>query len=634
MYFDPLQYRYPSRRSVVYGKRGMVCTSQTLAAQAGLDILKQGGNAVDAMLATAICMAVLEPTSNGLGSDTFALVWREKEHKLYGLNGSGYAPRALTPEAMQAKGYARMPERGWTSVTVPGAPAAWAELHQKFGRLPFEKLFAPAIAYAEDGFPLQPIVGLLWQQAEKVFEPFKERPAFKPFFETFLRFGGKSDTSHDESGLAESEQRKTMASGIEASAGVNSAAGSAYGAPAIGSMVKLPELAQTLRELAATHCESFYRGQLAQAMDKFSKETGGYLRAEDLAAYRAEWVEPLHTNYKGYEVYELPPNGHGLVVLMTLNILQALAKREQGRAGEPEALAGKAATSAGGEAASADSCQVGAVGKGAASADSCQVGAMGLGAAPFLPARDDPATIHQQLEAMKLAYADGLAYIADPRCMQMSVDYLLSQAYAQKRSAEIGPEAILPQPVDPNSGGTVYMCAADEEGNMISLIQSNFKGFGSGIVIPGTGISLNDRACSFSLDPAAANCLAPGKKPYHTIIPGFLMKDGEALGPFGVMGAFMQPQGHVQVLQNLIDFGLNPQEALDAPRWQWIRGKRIELEAGFGDEVAAALRKRGHEVTMMKDLISFGRGQMILKGRDGVFCGATEPRTDGGVAAW
>ena len=288
-------------------------------------------------------------------------------------------------------------------------------------------------------------------------------------------------------------------------------------------------------------------------------------------------MTPLSVNYKGYDVCELPPNGHGIVALMALNILRHLD------------------TSAG---------------------------------------RDDELTVHRQLEAMKLAFTDGRTYISDPRYMKMKTDFLLGENYAAERAAEIGDSALMPSPIDPNCGGTVYMCAADGEGNMISHIQSNFRGFGSGIVIPGTGIALNDRGNGFSMDPASDNCVAPGKKPYHTIIPGFLMKDGRALGPFGVMGGFMQPQGHVQVLMNMIDYGLNPQEALDAPRWQWLGGRKIEIETGFGNELAEALRRRGHEVTMTDDFISFGRGQIILRDDNGVLMGATEPRADGTVAAW
>jgi len=539
MKFDSLHYRYPSRRSVVYGKNGMVCTSQPLAAQAGLDILKKGGNAVDAIIATATCMTVLEPTGNGMGSDAFALYWDAKSKRLYGLNGSGYAPAAMTLEAMKAKGYEKMPDRGWDAVTVPGAPSAWAELHKRFGKLPFADLFQSAISYADNGYPVHPIVGLLWERAAKVFAPYKNKLEFQPYYETFLK----------------------------------------NGAPAIGSLVKLPYHAKTLKELAVTNCESYYRGKIAQAIDEFAKKTGGLMRAEDLAKYKAEWVEPIHTNYHGYDVCEIPPNGHGIVALMTLNIINKMAL---------------------------------------------------LGTS-----HDDEAIIHKQLEALKQAFIDGQTYVADARSMKkVKVEYLLSDAYAQKRCSEIGEIALTPKPVNPDCGGTVYMCAVDGEGNMISYIQSNYKGFGSGIVIPGYGISLNDRACGFELNSDSDNCLAPGKKPYHTIIPGFLMKDGKALGPFGVMGGYMQPQGHVQVMMNMIDFGMNPQEALDAPRWQWIGGKKVEIETGFKPEIVEALKKRGHEIKVEEDFTSFGRGQIIIRDEEGVLIGATEPRTDGCVASW
>ena len=541
MSFNPLENRYPSRRSVVYGKKGMVCTSQTLAAQAGLDILKKGGNAIDAVLTTAICMTVLEPTSNGLGSDAFALVWIKKDARLYGINGSGYAPKQLTKDNLAKLGIEdKIPDRGWLPVTVPGAPSAWAEIHKKFGKLPFADLFTAAITYAEEGFPVQPIVGDLWKRAEKVFAPYKDKPEFKPFYDTFMPNGK---------------------------------------APAIGGLVKLPDHAKTLRLLAESKCESYYRGEIAEAIDKFSRETGGLLRKEDLADYHAEWVEPIHTNYHGYDVCEIPPNGHGIVALMTLNIINQL-KLENGN-------------------------------------------------------HDDVTTIHKQLEAMKLAFTDGKTYVADSRYMKkMNVTYMLGEEYATKRAQEINDLALEPKPVDPHCGGTVYLCAADEEGNMISYIQSNYKGFGSGIVVPGYGISFNDRGSDFSLDPNKDNYLVPGKKPYHTIIPGFLMKDGKAVGPFGVMGGYMQPQGHVQVMMNLIDFGMNPQDALDAPRWQWVGGKKIELEPGFGEEVAKELLKRGHEVKVNTDFTGFGRGQIILRNEEGVLVGATEPRTDGVVAVW
>lgn len=536
--FDAQEYKYASRRRVVHAKRGMVCTSQPLASQAGLTILQQGGNAIDAAIATAICQTIVEPTNNGLGSDCFALVWTGG--KLHGLNGSGYAPQRLTPEAVAASGATeKMPLRGWEAVTVPGAPSAWAELHKRFGRLPFAKLFEPAIYYAEQGYPVSPIVARFWQEGIDALTPYKNNPAIAPWFATFDVHGN----------------------------GV---------APQTGEMVTLPDHAKTLRILADSYCESYYRGELAQKLVEFSDKTGGYLSLEDLADYRAEWVEPVHINYHGYDVWEMPPNGHGITALMALNILKDMK----------------------------------------------------------IGAKDTGDTFHKQIEAMKLAFADGMHYIADPRYMQTRVEELLSDAYSAQRRALIGETALEPTHGKPFCGGTVYLCTADGEGNMVSFIQSNYKDFGSGIVLPGYGINLNDRGAGFSLNPELDDYLAPRKKPYHTIIPGFLTHEGEAVGPFGVMGAYMQPQGHVQVIMNTLDWLLNPQSALDAPRWQWIAGKEIWLESSVAPEIVEDLRRRGHEVRVLEDDTTFGRGEIIWRDSNGVLAGATEPRADGVVAAW
>lgn len=536
--FNAQEYKYASRRRVVHAKRGMVCTSQPLASQAGLTILQQGGNAIDAAIATAICQTIVEPTNNGLGSDCFALVWTGG--KLHGLNGSGYAPQRLTPEAVAASGATeKMPLRGWEAVTVPGAPSAWAELHKRFGRLPFAKLFEPAIYYAEQGYPVSPIVARFWQEGIDALTPYKNNPAIAPWFATFDVHGN---------GLA----------------------------PQTGELVTLPDHAKTLRILADSYCESYYRGELAQKLVEFSDKTGGYLSLEDLAEYRAEWVEPVHINYHGYDVWEMPPNGHGITALMALNILKDM-----------------------------------------------EIGA-----------KDTGDTFHKQIEAMKLAFADGMHYIADPRYMQTRVEELLSDAYAAQRRALIGETALEPTHGKPFCGGTVYLCTADGEGNMVSFIQSNYKDFGSGIVLPGYGINLNDRGAGFSLNPELDDYLAPRKKPYHTIIPGFLTHEGEAVGPFGVMGAYMQPQGHVQVIMNTVDWLLNPQSALDAPRWQWIAGKEIWLESSVAPEIVEDLRRRGHEVRVLEDDTTFGRGEIIWRDSNGVLAGATEPRADGVVAAW
>lgn len=536
--FNAQEYKYASRRRVVHAKRGMVCTSQPLASQAGLTILQQGGNAIDAAIATAICQTIVEPTNNGLGSDCFALVWTGG--KLHGLNGSGYAPQRLTPEAVAASGATeKMPLRGWEAVTVPGAPSAWAELHKRFGRLPFAKLFEPAIYYAEQGYPVSPIVARFWQEGIDALTPYKNNPAIAPWFATFDVHGN----------------------------GV---------APQTGELVTLPDHAKTLRILADSYCESYYRGELAQKLVEFSDKTGGYLSLEDLAEYRAEWVEPVYINYHGYDVWEMPPNGHGITALMALNILKGM-----------------------------------------------EIGA-----------KDTGDTFHKQIEAMKLAFADGMHYIADPRYMRTRVEELLSDAYAAQRRALIGETALEPTHGKPFCGGTVYLCTADGEGNMVSFIQSNYKDFGSGIVLPGYGINLNDRGAGFSLNPELDDYLAPRKKPYHTIIPGFLTHEGEAVGPFGVMGAYMQPQGHVQVIMNTVDWLLNPQSALDAPRWQWIAGKEIWLESSVAPEIVEDLRRRGHEVRVLEDDTTFGRGEIIWRDSNGVLAGATEPRADGVVAAW
>ena len=535
--FDALKYSYPSVRRVVYGTKGMVCTSQPLAAQAGLDILKRGGNAIDAAVATAACLTVLEPTSNGLGSDAFALVWIEKDHKLYGLNASGLSPMGIPVDEIRAKYGTEMPKRGWVPVTVPGAPGAWAELSQKYGKLSMKETLAPAAGYARDGYPVSPVISRLWENSYQEFRRTFQDPCFENWFHTFAPNGR---------------------------------------APKAGEVITLPDHARTLEELAETNCESFYRGALAEKIDAFSRETGGYLRKEDLAQFHAKWVEPISTNYRGYTVSEIPPNGHGIVVLMALNILEGFQFTE----------------------------------------------------------RDTFQSIHRQIEAMKLAFTDGKRYVADPRFMQVTPEQMLSKDYAAKRRALIGDQAILPEPGDPSCGGTVYLCAADAEGNMVSYIQSNYMGFGSGIVVPGTGISLQNRGNNFSLDPESENCLAPGKRSYHTIIPGFLSKDGRAIGPFGVMGGFMQPQGQLQVVMNTIDFGMNPQEALDAPRWQWVGGKNIEVERAFPYAVTESLVRAGHSVKVLPESLSMGRGQIIWRNEDGVLVGATEPRTDGMVAVW
>ena len=534
---DFYKYQYASKRRVVFGHHGMVCTTQPLAAQAGLDIMKKGGNAIDAAIATAICMTVLEPTSNGIGSDSFALVWTKD--KLHGLNASGHAPMKASVETIKNMGHTEVPNYGFIPVTVNGAPSAWKELSKTFGKLPFNELFEAAIDYAENGFPVQPNTSYLW---DKAFNTYKENLSgneFENWFKTFAPNGR---------------------------------------APRPGEIFKLPNHALTLRELADTGCESYYRGAIAEKIDSFSKAYGGLIRKEDYASYYPEWVEPISTSYRGYDVWEIPPNGHGLVALMALNIVEGF---------------------------NFDANSYGSVD-----------------------------TLHKQIEAMKLAFVDGQHYIADPHFMKVSVEKLLSKKYADSRRQTICDTALTPKKGDPDCGGTIYLCTADEEGNMVSYIQSNYRGFGSGLVVPGTGIALHNRGNNFSLIEGTENCIEPGKKPYHTIIPGFLSKSGKAIGPFGVMGGFMQPQGHLQVVTNTIDFNMNPQEALDAPRWQWVGGKNIQVEREFPYAVTEELIRKGHNISVLPESTTFGRGNIIWRDENGTLIGATEPRADGYVSAW
>ncbi|WP_201755653.1 gamma-glutamyltransferase family protein [Paenibacillus glycinis] len=535
MPFEPLYNPYPSQRMTTYGRKGMVATSQPLAAQAGLDMLKKGGNAIDAAIAAAACLTVVEPNSNSIGGDTFAIVWAEG--KLHGLNASGPSPAAISLEQVKAQGLERMPAYGMVPVTVPGTPAAWAALSERFGRLPLTDVLQPAIDYAEQGFPVSPTIARYWADGFRNIGDLQD-DLFEPWFDTFAPEGR---------------------------------------APAAGEIWRSGAHARTLRSIAETKAESFYRGELADRIDLHFRERGGYLRKSDLAAYEPEWVEPIHVDYKGYEVWEIPPNGQGLVALIALNILKGFD----------------------------------------------------------FAAKDTVETYHKQIEAVKLAFADGLKYITDPRAMRVSVEALLSDAYADERRALIGERALVPEPGEPPKGGTVYLAAADGEGNMVSFIQSHAGDFGAGVVIPGTGICMQNRGSGFSLDPEHPNVLAPGKKTFHTIIPGFLTKNGVPVGPFGVMCGSIQPQAHVQILLNTIEFGLNPQAALDAPRWRWLREKIIEVEPQFPDYLAQALARRGHTVQRAVDSGMFGRGQIIWRDPvSGVLAGGTEPRADGEVAAW
>ncbi|MCQ1530038.1 gamma-glutamyltransferase [Lutispora saccharofermentans] len=535
MKFDALNNPYKCKRYTAYAKYGMVATSQPMAAAAGMEILKKGGNAIDAAVAVAACLTVCEPTSNGIGGDAFAIA--AVGGKLYGLNASGPSPMAISIDKLEKRGYKEIPRYGFVPVNVPGAPAAWAALSRRFGKLPLKEALAPAIRYAQEGYVISVILGKNWNKAYNIYKENLKGDEFKYWFETFAPKGR---------------------------------------APKAGEIMTLPDHAKTLIKIAETDAEAFYRGELAERIDAFSRRYGGYIRKEDLENYKAEWVEPIYTKYRDYEVCEIPPNGQGIVALMALNILKGFEFRE----------------------------------------------------------KDSLDTYHKQIEAIKLAFEDAQRYVTDMRKMKVKVEDLLSDAWADEKRKRIGSAALTPLPSEEQRGGTVYLATADGEGNMVSFIQSNYMGFGSGLVVPETGIALQNRGRNFSFDPGHDNALEPGKKTYHTIIPGFLTKDKKPVGPFGVMGGFMQPQGHVQVIMNLIDFNLNPQAALDAPRWQWIRGKKVELEDTLPEEIAKALEDIGHEVTVTDDNTGYGRGQIILRDESGVLAGGTENRTDGTILAW
>ncbi len=538
--FDPLDHKYPSVRYPVYARGGMVNCSSPQASAAGLEVLRKGGNAMDAAVAAAATLTVVKPTSNGLGSDAFALIWSEKGRKLFGLNSSGRAPALATIENILASGQAtdgKMPRDGWLPVTVPGAPKAWAEVVSRFGKLSLAEDLAPAVNYARNGYPCGANLADMWESGIRTYRKHGDDPVYKALFDTFAPGGNM---------------------------------------PKAGDVIVLPDHANTLEEIGATNAESYYTGELAKKIDAESRRFGGLLRYEDLAAHKADWVEPISVNYRGCDVCEIPPNGQGIVALMTLNILKEFE----------------------------------------------------------LTGRDSLQTVHRQLEAMKMAFADAFRYVTDPAHMDIDYHDLLQPTYGAMRAAEMTDRAQIWTHRLPPKSGTVYLCAADGEGNMVSFIQSNYNGFGSGIVVSGTGIALQNRGADFSLDPQAANCLKPGKRSYHTIIPGFLMQGGKPVGPFGVMGAYMQPQGHVQVVCNAVDFRLDPQQCLDAPRWQWLRDGRVILEPGFGEEFVKKLRETGHGASLETNRVLFGRGQMIVRLENGVLCGGTEPRCDSNIACY
>ncbi|QKF49192.1 gamma-glutamyltransferase family protein [Pseudomonas graminis] len=530
--FDDLDYSQPyaSARSPVMGNN-MVACSQPLAAQAGLDMLRQGGNAVDAAIAAAMVLTVVEPTGCGIGSDAFAIVWDGKT--LQGLNASGRSPQAWTAEHFA--GQQEMPQRGWASVTVPGAVSAWVALSERYGKLPFATLAAPAIGYARNGYQVTPIIAELWRRGAGLL---KDQPGFA---ECFLQSGK---------------------------------------APKAGEKVMLKDHAKTLELIADTKGEAFYRGELAQAMISHANANGSVMSLEDLANHQVDWIDTLSVPYAGAVVHELPPNGQGIATLAGLGILEAL----------------------------------------------------GVGEQPV----NSVETVHPVLEAMKLALADLNQHVTDNDHMRVAAEHMLDPAYLRDRAALVGEQAQDPLHGAPKAGGTVYLSAADESGMMVSFIQSNYMGFGSGVVVPGTGISLQNRGAGFTLDPDHVNTVAPGKRPFHTIIPGFVMNaDGTPLMSFGLMGGPMQAQGHLQMMLRILRYKQNPQAAADAPRWRIESGLKVAVERSFDPQVIEALRAKGHDVEVEdpSGVFAFGGAQIIQRTAHG-YVGGTDPRKDGLVAAY
>jgi gamma-glutamyltranspeptidase/glutathione hydrolase len=520
-------HSYPSRRSAVLADN-IVATSQPLAAQAGLAMLARGGNAVDAAIATAITLTLVEPSGNGLGSDAFAIIWDGAE--LHGLNASGRSPAAWTPERFA--GQEKMPFRGWESVIVPGAVSAWVALSERFGKLPFADLFAPAIGYATDGFIVTPVIAELWRRAAA------DLGEYPGFAETFLP-DGKS--------------------------------------PKAGERFKNAPLARTLKLIADTKGEAFYRGELADAICGFAQEHGAALTQEDMAAHKADWCGTISKKFDDLELHEIPPNGQGIAALMALGILSHTSIRA-------------------------------------------------------LEA-DDPQAYHLQIEAMKLALVDAETYVADGDHMsEVTSEALLDDAYLATRAALIDPAHAQDFGAGaPKNGGTVYLSAADSSGMMVSFIQSNYAGFGSGIAIPGTGISMQNRGAGFSLDPASPNVVGPGKRPFHTIIPGFLMGADGPLMSFGVMGGPMQAQGHVQMVLRTQLWGQDPQMAVDAPRWRVIDGRRIACEDKMRADILEALTTMGHDISLESpdNAFGFGGAQLICKLGEKGYAAGSDPRKDG-----
>lgn len=545
--YDRLTGQPFASRSEVIAANGMAATSQPLATQAALDILKAGGSAIDAAIGANAVLGLVEPTGCGVGGDLFAIVWDADKEELAGLNASGRSPGALTLDYFREREMEEIPYLGPLSVSVPGAVDGWFELHARYGRLSMNDVLAPAIRYAESGFPVSEVIAWLWARNAET------RSEFPGFAETFLPGGS---------------------------------------APVKGQIFRNPALAETYRLIASEGRDAFYRGAVARAIDDYMAGNGGFLSYEDMAGHTSEWVEPVGTNYRGYDVFELPPNSQGIAALQLLNILEGF-----------------------------------------------DLASMGFASAEY---------VHAFVEAKKLVYEDRARYYADMQFADVPVEKLVSKAYAAERRAlidldkaadayEAGAEAL-------ESGDTIYMTVADSDGNMISLIQSNYGGMGSGMAIPGLGFGLQNRGALFSLEEGHRNVFEPGKRPFHTIIPAFALKDGKPWLSFGVMGGSMQPQGHAQILINMIDFGMNLQEAGDAARIRHAGssqptggrmddGGTVFLESGIGAGVRDALRKMGHDVAETRS--DYGGYQAIMRDPEsGVYYGASESRKDGQAAGY
>lgn len=539
---DRLTGRMDATRSVVYGNGGMVATSQPLAAQVGIDVLKKGGNAVDAAIAVNATLGLMEPTGSGIGGDLFAIVWDGDSGKLYGLNASGPVSRLASLEAVRKQGYEQMPAYGGLPVTVPGCVGGWFALHERFGALSMEEVLKPAIGYAERGFPLSEVIAYYWARGVRNLSRFDE-------FQRVYAPGGKI--------------------------------------PGEGEIFRNPDLAKTLSRIAEEGADVFYSGDVAEAIVTAVRKHGGFMEMADLKTYEPEWVEPLSVNYRGYDVWELPPNGQGIAALQMLQMLQQL-----------------------------------------------DLSSMGHNSVDYL---------HTLIEVKKIVYEDRARYYADPRFAGVDLDRLLSVEYAKQRLKFLNSDRALTDiPAGDHileEGDTVYLTVADGDGNMVSFIQSNYMGFGSGLVPEGKGFTLQDRGALFSLEKGHPNALAPGKRPFHTIIPAFVTRDGKPVFSFGVMGGSMQPQGHVQVLCNILDFGMNIQEAGDVPRFRhggssqpsggdMSSGGFVYLESGIPAETCRGLMKRGHR--FVGTVGGFGGYQGIWRDPDtGVLAGATESRKDG-----